>query len=151
MSETIDPEALTLAIAKLANAVCAEHPTVNPERENDLPVLDVDQLKEQVAYDDELLVELIDLYFTERARQSIEMKEALAERDYERLSRIAHTIKGSLGSLHAIAAKADAQNLELSSKDRDGVKSERFLEALERSLDTLEGHLVAVRKSISPS
>ena len=151
VSETIDADALTLAIARLANAVSAERSNAGVSDGAELPVLDVAELKEQVAYDDELLVELIDLYFSERCRQSGEMKDALADRDFELLSRIAHTIKGSLGSLHAMAAKSDAQDLELASKGHDEQASQRFLDVLERSLDVLEGHLVAVRKSISPS
>jgi len=146
--ETIDPDALTLAIARLATAVGTDR--ANPGQQ-EFPVLDVGQLKEQVGFDDELLVELIDLFLSERLRQSVEMKEALAAGDCERLSRIAHTIKGSLGSLHAMAAKENAQNLELSAKARMQPESGRFLAALESDLDVLEGHLKAVQKSVNPS
>jgi HPt (histidine-containing phosphotransfer) domain-containing protein len=148
--ETVDPDVLTLAIARLATAVGTEQSSTATEGERELPILDVEQLREQVAFDDELLVELIDLFFSERERQSAEMKQALQSAEYEQLSRIAHTIKGSLASLHALAAKQDAQNLELSSKNLERANSERFLAALERNLDVLEGHLLAVRKSAGP-
>ncbi|MBV9264883.1 MAG: Hpt domain-containing protein [Acidobacteriaceae bacterium] len=142
VSDSADPDTLTLAIARLASAVGTE--TV---AKDELPVLDVDQLKEQVAFDNELLVELIDLFLSERERQSEEMQQAFQGGEFDRLSRIAHTIKGSLGSLHALAAKANAQGLELSAKEHDGAKSQAFLLALERDLNVLEGHLIAVRDS----
>ena len=44
--------------------------------------------EEQVAFDDELLVELIDLYCEERKRQSSEMQQALGSGE----SKIAHSM-----------------------------------------------------------
>jgi two-component system, sensor histidine kinase and response regulator len=149
--ETIDPDALTLAIARLATAVGTEHANAGSQGGPEVPILDIEQLREQVAFDDELLVELIDLFFSERLRQSAEMQEALRAGDYERLSRIAHTIKGSLASLHAMVAKEDAQNLELSAHNLEAASSERFLASLERNLNILEGHLLGVRNSVGLS
>jgi two-component system sensor histidine kinase/response regulator len=149
--ESIDPDALTLAIARLATAVETEHANAGSQGAPELAILDIEQLREQVAFDDELLVELIDLFFSERLRQSAEMQEALRSGDYERLSRIAHTIKGSLASLHAMVAKEDAQNLELSAHNLEAASSERFLAALERNLNILEGHLLGVRNSVGHS
>ncbi len=146
--ESADPDTLTLAIARLASAVGTDSVEAAPLGES-LPVLDVANLKEQVAYDDELLVELIDLFLSERIRQEQEMREAFAAGEFDKLSRIAHTIKGSLGSLHALAAKANAQGLELSAKDQDAVRSQGFLAALEQDLDVLEGELLKVRRSVS--
>ncbi len=150
--ETLDPEALTIAIARLASAVGIE--AVRPKKNSpsvDVPILDIEELKAQVAYDDDLLVELIDLYFSERERQSKEMKEALTAGEHERLSRLAHTIKGSLGSLHALVAKANAQWLELAAKAAEHDKCEHYLAALEIDLDILEKELVLLRRSISSS
>jgi HPt (histidine-containing phosphotransfer) domain-containing protein len=148
--DSADPDTLTLAIARLASAVGTESVDASPLGD-ELPVLDVEQLKEQVAYDDELLVELIDLFLSERIRQVIEMRQAFQSGDFEQLSRVAHTIKGSLSSLHALAAKANAQALELCSKEQDAPRCQGYLAALEQDLDRLEGQLLNVRKSVSPS
>ena len=146
--DSAHPEMLTQAIARLATAV-GQTSALNYESETgDLPVLEVEQLKEQVAYDDELLVELIDLYCSERARQSREMRQALRDSDYDALSRLAHTIKGSLGSLHALAAKAEAQLLELAGRDHDAVACECVLSRLEAKLDELEQHLCDVKHAV---
>jgi HPt (histidine-containing phosphotransfer) domain-containing protein len=150
LTESSDPDTLTLAIARLASAVGMESVEA-PRLEDRLPILDVEQLKEQVAYDDELLVELIDLFLSERVRQVEEMRQAFADGQFDQLSRVAHTIKGSLGSLHAMASKANAQGLELSAKEGDAVRSQGFLAALQEDLNLLEGELLKVRRSVSPS
>jgi len=145
--DSAHPEMLTQAIVRLATAVGQTSAFHHESSASELPVLDVEQLKEQVAHDDDLLVELIDLYISERARQSREMRQAVLNSDYEWLSRLAHTIKGSLGSLHALAAKADAELVELAAKDHDAAACERLLIRFESNLDLLEQHLCTVKQA----
>ena len=149
--EDTDADALTEAIANLARAIAPQPATAAASSAADLPVLDVEELKAQVAYDDELLVELIDLYLAERVRQSADMKHALEGGELERLSNIAHTLKGSLASLHAGAARANTEALEFAAKGREDAKCRRLLPVLERDLDVLDEHLTALRRSISSS
>lgn len=149
---SIDPDSLTLAIARLASAVSAANPAaaavaLSPE----LPVVDIEELKAQVAYDAELLVELIDLYLSEREKQSAEMQAALSAGDYAALARVAHTIKGSLGSLHASASRATSQSLELAARERDQATCRDFLLTLEEQLDALETELLALKNSLQAS
>jgi two-component system, sensor histidine kinase and response regulator len=148
VTQSFDPDALSLAIARLASAVSVDKGASTAALAPELPVLNTEALREQVAYDDELLVELIDLYIGERAKQSQEMKEALAGGDYDRLSRVAHTIKGSLGSLHASAAHATANALEMAARDSDAALCQDFLPALEEQLDAVEEQLLILRRSI---
>jgi two-component system, sensor histidine kinase and response regulator len=149
VTESMDADALTLAIARLASAIGSDRPATKvPHLAPELPILDVEELQAQVAYDSELLVELIDLYLSERSRQSEEMAQALNANDFGALSRVAHTIKGSLGSLHAHAARSTAQNVELAARDLDGPRCQDFLPHLERQLDELERHLLAVKQSL---
>ena len=152
VQESLDADALTLAIARLASAVSVDKGSsdatpLHPE----LPILEIEPLKEQVAYDNELLLELIDLYFSERAKQSAEMAEALLAGDYDRLSRVAHTIKGSLGSLHATAARMTAQALEYAARDGDAASCHDFLPVFEHQLDLLQLELERLRDSLSAS
>lgn len=148
VAESTDADALTLAIARLATAVSQDKGISSPALAPELPVLRVEELQEQVAYDNDLLVELIDLYIGERAKQSKDMLSALARGEWDRLSRIAHTIKGSLGSLHAAAAYATAQSLEMAAREQDAVQCEDFLSTFERQLDTLEEYLLALRRTL---
>lgn len=150
--ESIDPDSLTLAIARLASAVAVDSGVTAPlSLAPELPVLEIEELKAQVAYDTELLVELIDLYLSERVQQSGEMASALDQRDYPALARVAHTIKGSLGSLHAPAARVVAQSLELAAREADEEKCRDFLPALETQLDILGQQLIALKESVQNS
>ena len=142
------PEVLTQAITSLAKAIGQQSRSLTCP---DLVVLDVEQLHEQVAHDDELLVELIDLYRSERNRQSAEMEQALTAGQYESLSRLAHTIKGSLGSLHAVAAKEDAHLLEMAARDRNAAECQQILPRFESKLNVLEQQLLSIRESIRRS
>jgi len=151
ISDELDPDALTEALTNLAQAVAPKSSIAPASPAADLPVLDIEELKAQVAYDDELLVELIDLYLSERVRQSSDMKQALENGQYEHLGNIAHTLKGSLASLHAAAARTNAQTLEFAAKDREDAKCRRLLAVLEHDLDLLEERLTALRQSITSS
>lgn len=113
-----------------------------------LPVLNGNDLREQLDFDNELLLELVELYHSERKRQTPEMREALAAGDLMQLSRIAHTIKGSLGSLQAPAARAVAQHLEMAAAKSDRAVCEKLLPRFETMLDELDVELDALTHSV---
>ena len=143
------PDALRIALA--GAAVGATNQPDSSSSRAELPVLDEKELREQLDFDTELLLELVDLYHSERKRQSPEMREALIAGDLEQLSRLAHTIKGSLGSLQAPAAREEAQLLEMAAHNHDHASCERLLVALECKLDELEVELHALTRSIADS
>jgi HPt (histidine-containing phosphotransfer) domain-containing protein/CheY-like chemotaxis protein len=143
--EPIDPNALTETVLKLAQAVSSSGN--NGTSEDCLGVLDPEKFKEQVGFDTELMVEIIDLFLDERQKQEPEMREALMAGKFELLCRIAHTIKGSLSSLHAMRAKSHAQDLEYAAKRGDEDVCWQSLAALEADLAELEPELLALRAS----
>ncbi len=139
----------TDAVVRLAQAVAPPTRVTDQGSASDLPIFEPDKFQAQVAYDRELLVEIIDLFLTERRVQVNEMRAALAASDFTRLSRVAHTIKGSLGSLHAALARTHAQQLETASKAADAQVSRFCLTVLEQDLETLEPKLIALRSSVT--
>lgn len=137
------------AVNTLARAV-ARHPESQARSaSSELPVLDSEQLHAQVAHDRDLLVEIIDLFLAERGDQVNEMRIALSAGDYNRLSRAAHTVKGSLASLHAPQAKAHAQELELAARNQEDQVCRFSLAQLEQDLDILEAYLLSLREASS--
>src|SRR5581483_103750 len=100
LPEPFEPGLLANAIGNLLRAVGGNTQATSSGCP-DLPVLEPEGFLDQVAYDRVLMVEIIDLFFAERERQIPDMENALAAAEYDRLQRVAHTIKGSLGSLHA--------------------------------------------------
>ncbi len=138
----------TDAVVRLAQAVSPMVKQVNQLNVADLPIFEPDKFQAQVAYDKDLLVEIIDLFMNERRIQVSEMETALASSDFNRLNRVAHTIKGSLGSLHAAQARVHAQELESAAKSADAQVCRFCLAVLEQDLDALEPLLIALRNSV---
>jgi HPt (histidine-containing phosphotransfer) domain-containing protein len=79
------------------------------------------------------------------------MRRALLEGDFRQLSELAHTIKGSLSSLHAMVARHRAQELETAARAQDGVSCGQILSLLVSDLDALEPLLVNLRDPMEPS
>jgi HPt (histidine-containing phosphotransfer) domain-containing protein/CheY-like chemotaxis protein len=148
MPEPIDANALTQTVTQLARALSGTGKDPGYASSNgSLEVLDSEKFKEQVGFDRELLLEIIDLFLEERQRQEPEMRSALEIGEFDRLSRLAHTIKGSLASLHAMRARLHAQDLELAAKDCDKGGCWLALAALEADLAQLEHRLIDLRQS----
>ena len=141
LPEPIDPDALTATVLNLWQAVS------DSGKSDSESILDPEKFKEQVGFDTELMVEIIDLFLDERQRQEPEMREALMAGQFDLLSRLAHTIKGSLGSLHAMRARMHAQDLEYAAKQENEDVCWQSLAALEADLAELEPELLALRAS----
>ena len=146
LPEHFEAAVLADAVSRLSLAVAhLNEPTRSAEA--DLPLFEPDKFEAQVCHDCELLVEIIDMFLVESAEQVAEMHEALASGDYERLCRVAHTIKGSLGSLHAALPRSRAQDLETAAKRQDEQVCRFSLATLEQDLHALTPHLLALRNS----
>lgn len=139
----------TDAVLRLAKAVSPAIKMTGQTSGSDLPIFEPEKFQQQVAYDKDLLVEIIDLFLGERPTQVNEMRASLAASDFTRLSRVAHTIKGSLGSLYATQARVHAQELESAAKCADAQVCSFCLAVLEQDLNALEPRLIALRNSVN--
>jgi len=151
VEEPIDPIALTEAVRSLAQALALPAQLGVASMKNDLPVLEPEKFEEQVGYDNELMVEIIDLFLAESKKDLSEMNSSVANRNWDSLSKIAHTIKGSLASLHAAQARATAQELESAAKNRVADISVRAFHQLVKDLRILEPRLIELRDSAAPA
>jgi len=143
-----EPAAFAQTVDNLAQAVAQSNDPVNSSAAvAELPVFNVADFEAQVAYDRELMVEIIDLFLEERVHDVAEMTESLAAGDLEQLMRAAHTIKGSLGSLHANLARYRSQELETAAKSGNRQACVSLLGALEQDLNDLEPELLSLRAS----
>lgn len=144
--EFSDARSLTDAMTNLARAVGTRSFQGSAQSEQ---VIDLQELREQVAFDDELLAEIIDLFLGEREDYSAKLQAHLQEGDLRALSRVAHTIKGSLASLHAAGARLCAQELEAAANDGDHELCEALLPEFETHLTAVEEELSTLRHSLS--
>jgi two-component system, sensor histidine kinase and response regulator len=142
-----DPERLANTLSDLSGRQASTAPGATAA---DLPFLSLFEpaaFEEQCGHDSVLITEIVDLFGREGPNDLSEMSEALAGDDFDRLSRIAHTLKGSLGALHAPRAQARTYGLEMASRQRDRSLCAALLTALEQDLAELAELLAAFRAS----
>ena len=96
---------------------------------------DLKELLERLDGDESFLCELL-VMFREDTRLNLEKsRKAMAERDFEILTRAAHTLKGMLRNLSMSAAGETAAALETASRENRQDKSKELLEKLEKELE----------------
>jgi HPt (histidine-containing phosphotransfer) domain-containing protein len=96
---------------------------------------------EQMAGDSDLMKEIISIFFEESASQLKSLENALQSQEFPKASRLAHSLKGSLGSLHAAQARYWAQALEMAAASGDSSRCGQCLSALEESISALQPRL----------
>jgi HPt (histidine-containing phosphotransfer) domain-containing protein len=148
LADSFQPAVLFETVTGLAAAIArAGDPPVDASLE--FPIFEVEQFRAQVSNDDDLMAEIIDLFLSEAPGQILEMREALAAIDFERLGRAAHTIKGSFASLHAEQARFQAQRLETAAKECNASQCRPALSALEHDLEVLEPQLLSLKSALA--
>lgn len=145
LAASFDSATLATAIEGVRMARTAERGGPTDPSLADLPIFEPLKFRQQVANDPELTVEIIDLFLQERSVEIPEMQAALEREDFRPLADMAHTMKGSLSSLHAALARHHAQELETAAKGRDETACRRSLRTLAEDLDRLEPLLLKLR------
>jgi len=145
LAEQFNSDTLTSAIRMLESSISLHSNDADPSSRIFLP----NEFREQCGDDPELMAEIIDLFLVEQDKELRNMKDALAGEDYEQLSYTAHTLKGSLGSLHAAESRRCAESLEKAAKGKDNPGCRDALVALERALAALKLVIQTFRTQIS--
>ena len=145
LPEHFEAAVFAKAVKSLAGSVAQAGSAPLIAASDELPHFDPAGFQEQVMYDRELAVEIINLFLGECVDQVAEMQQALADGNLPLLSRVAHTIKGSLGSLHALRSRSYAQDLELAAKRGEGESCGPLLDQLVRELEALRPELIHLR------
>jgi HPt (histidine-containing phosphotransfer) domain-containing protein len=104
---------------------------------NDASVtIDAQALRAEVG-DDDIFLQLCQLFLQDAGSLALELAEALAAGDMERLYRAAHRIKGSVSVFHAPRAVARFGKLESAARAGDMGIIEMEYQASRRVLDSL--------------
>jgi HPt (histidine-containing phosphotransfer) domain-containing protein len=144
LARRFGPETLASAIKILAHSIAVQAAQVDRGAQPFWP----DEFREQCGNEPQLMAEIIDLFLLEQQDQFVAMVKALGNCQYEQLSYIAHTLKGSLGALHAKHARRWAESVEKAAKQRDTAGCETAMAALEDSLSELKPALWSFRAQI---
>eukprot|EP00831_Metopus_contortus_P041639 TRINITY_DN32714_c0_g1_i1.p4 TRINITY_DN32714_c0_g1~~TRINITY_DN32714_c0_g1_i1.p4 ORF type:complete len:132 (-),score=28.92 TRINITY_DN32714_c0_g1_i1:47-442(-) len=90
-------------------------------------LFDVPQFMASLAEDEELARELIAAFLEDGPKRVVALSDALAAEDAEGVSRLAHSLKGMCGVVHAGSLAEMALNMEYASRGGDlTVVRERF-------------------------
>jgi HPt (histidine-containing phosphotransfer) domain-containing protein len=106
-----------------------------------LPDFNLAAFREQMGEDPELMSEIVGLFFEESVTQLRELSQCLNSNEYNGASRIAHSLKGALGSIHAERARHWAAALESATAAGDHERSRQCLISLEKTLAILQPEL----------
>lgn len=86
-------------------------------------VINMDVVEELLSLsedgDPELLVDLIQMYFEDAPHKLREINQGLADQDWDRVERAAHSLKGSAGNLGAVFVQQDCEALQLASRNQE--------------------------------
>jgi HPt (histidine-containing phosphotransfer) domain-containing protein len=114
------------------------HRAGRDEGVSELTILDIAAFRDQMGEDEDLIKEIVSLFLTESSAQVLEIDSALARGDFSRVARLAHSLKGSLGSLYALRSRHWANMLEASAAAANAGRSEQCFGALRAELVQLE-------------
>lgn len=90
---------------------------------------------EQVADDEELLVELVDLFYDSSAGDLAAIKDAVANGDAQGMSDGAHSIKGAAASLGIEGIRNVTADIEKAGRSGDLEGGKSYIPALEELLE----------------
>ena len=111
--------------------------------------LNARELLARAQGDWELVRTLAGLFRAECPKFLLKIEKAVAERDTKALETAAHTFKGSLSNLSALAASEAARQLEMAARQGDLEKAQELYAALEREIARLEPELITLDKELA--
>jgi len=117
-----------------------------PEDSGSHMVFNKQKLLSLVDNDEELLMQIVDVFLTEYPGMIAEIRKALEEGDNEKLEHAAHSLKGSVGNFAAGNAVTVAQKLENLGRENKLERARQVLEKLEEELDNLKRELRTITK-----
>jgi two-component system, sensor histidine kinase and response regulator len=112
-------------------------------------VVDYPEVMARFGGDAEFLTSSLDLFRGRYHEMLAEARQSLAERDFTRLERAAHSMKGSVGNFGAKAAMQAARNLERIAKDKDAGRCEECCASLEREIEKFLKALTEFARGLS--
>jgi HPt (histidine-containing phosphotransfer) domain-containing protein len=106
-----------------------------------LSVFDSVEFHSQMGGDEDLIREVVELFFTDSLSQLQSIRTMIEGADCRGASRLAHSLKGALGSLRAARAQHFAGILEKTAAAGDAPRVRRAFATLEKAMDELAAEL----------
>jgi PAS domain S-box-containing protein len=119
-------------------------PSVSP-----VPALDTRQLLARLGGKVALLVQVLQLFRSECPRLMHDLRDAIAQRDAERIHFAAHALKGTLGNLSAADAFASALRLQELGRTGTLADADTAFAALEQQIERLDHAIVQLTAELT--
>lgn len=102
---------------------------------HELPVFDIVGTLRRLEQDEELLRELLSIFFAELPKLKDAIASALLSSDQQGVILHAHSLKGALGNVGAVRASEVASNLEMAARKGETISLNTYLESLNNETD----------------
>ena len=108
---------------------------------NDAPVIDETTLMAQFENDQELLIEVAELFLADYPRQLDAIRQGIAERSATDVEIAAHTLKGAVSNFAASPARKAAAELERIGREQSLAEADEAYRMLLAEMRRLDGAL----------
>ena len=146
LSKPIQPKILYAMIEGIAASVPVDN-DVPVESAPAASILDWDAALERIGGSEELLREVVALFFTETDKLVPALREAIGRQDMAEVRRLAHTIKGAVSHFAAEPAEAAAERVEFMGRDDDLTGVDEAYALLESEVERLKQALTNIAKN----
>lgn len=148
VSKPFRPQELFAAVERVHEDESPPEPSVEPQvHTNGAPPMDQQRALENVGGNHEILQEMIELFIGECPKQMHEIESAHADGDLQRLTRSAHTLKGSVALFAADAATEAAKRIEFMGRNNNVDEFDAAWAELQEDIDQLMSALGEIRSN----
>ena len=112
-------------------------------------LLDLNEFKERVQDDTELLLELLDIFVADYQVKRQSLQEAIDKGDCEEVKSVAHSLKGASGNISAKSMRAIFLLIEDAAKGGDVSNTGDLLSQLDEIFNSLSTRIEEVKKELS--
>lgn len=113
----------------------------------DKPLLNKDKALELLGGDEEMLMQIYDMFVIYVPQSLSELEAAISKNEINTIERLSHSMKSSAGTIGAEALRECAYNMEMSSKANDMSVFKKHFEEFKVLLNDVLKEIESIRKS----
>jgi PAS domain S-box-containing protein len=150
ISKPIDPQKLKDALFRYleADAIIEKKVSAKKTKTKSFKVFDSDDALSRLGGSQKMLSKIISVFLEDIDKQIESIKDAINEKDRDKLKSHAHTIKGSAANLSAYKLNSTAKDMEFGSQDKEFDELKIIFKELKESSDELKAEFLEYLKAL---
>ena len=112
-------------------------------------IINLAEVMERVQDDKELLLELFEIFSEDYNLKMQKLKSAIAEKNFEVIKDLTHSVKGAAGNISAKAVHATCIQIEKLALAKDSVGIQQMIPVLDGQYSDLQKCMVEIKKQFS--